>query len=326
MTIKEHAKEFEVWTEKYRPKDFQDVVGQKSIVEHVKTFVENKNIPHMLFSGPAGCGKTTLALIIAQKMFGSAWRENFLDLNASDERGIDVIRHKVKDFARTKSLSGVPFKIIYLDEADALTTEAQNALRRTMENYAHTARFVLSCNYSSRIIEPIQSRCAVFRFRSVADADIEKHAKEISHAEKIKISESGLKAVAEIARGDMRKAINLLQTAAASKSGEISEKAVFEIAAKARPADVREMLDAAVKGDFVEARKKLLDLVVGQGLSGEDLIAEIHRQIFDLRISEEDKVKLIEKTGEYDFRLSEGASDLIQLEALLAQFLLVGKK
>ncbi len=326
MAIKEHAKEFEVWAEKYRPKDFGDVVGQKSIVEHVKAFVENKNIPHMLFSGPAGCGKTTLALIIAQKMFGSAWRENLLDLNASDERGIDVIRHKVKDFARTKSLSNIPFKIIYLDEADALTTEAQNALRRTMENYAHTARFILSCNYSSRIIEPIQSRCAVFRFRTIASEEVEKHSKEIAHAEKIKISESGLKAVAEIARGDMRKAINLLQTAATSKSGEISEKVVFEIASKARPADVREMLDAAVKGSFVEARKKLLGLVVEQGLSGEDLVAEIHRQIFDLDISEEDKIKLVEKTGEYDFRLSEGASDLIQLEALLAQFLLVGKK
>ncbi len=326
MAIKEHSREFEVWAEKYRPRDFGDVVGQKPIVEHVKAFVDNRNIPHMLFSGPAGCGKTTLALIIAQKMFGKSWRENFLDLNASDERGIDVIRHKVKDFARTKSLSDIPFKIIYLDEADALTTEAQNALRRTMENYAHTARFILSCNYSSKIIEPIQSRCAVFRFRVIAGEEIEKHSKEIAHAEKVKISESGLKAIAEISRGDMRKAINLLQTAATSKSGEISEKAVFEIAARARPADVREMLDLATNGNFAGAREKLLDLVVTQGLSGEDLIAEIHRQIFDLDVSEQDKVRLVEKTGEYDFRLSEGASDLIQLEALLAQFLLVGKK
>ena len=143
-----------IWTEKYRPKNFSDVKGQKEIVKRVKSFVEQKNMPHLLFAGPAGVGKTSLALVIAKQLFSDSWRQNFLELNASDERGIDVIRVKVKDFARTKAIGDVPFKIIYLDECDALTKEAQQALRRTMENYTSTCRFILGCNYSSKIIDP----------------------------------------------------------------------------------------------------------------------------------------------------------------------------
>ncbi len=154
-----------IWTEKYRPQDFSDIKGQDAIVARIKAFVEQKNMPHVLFVGPAGIGKTSLSMVIARKLFGENWRQNLLELNASDERGIDVVRNKVKDFARTKAIGDVPFKIIYLDECDALTKEAQQALRRTMENYTQTCRFILSANYSSKILDPIQSRCAIFRFR-----------------------------------------------------------------------------------------------------------------------------------------------------------------
>ncbi|MEK6968964.1 MAG: replication factor C small subunit, partial [Nanoarchaeota archaeon] len=161
-----------IWTEKYRPSTFEEVKGQKEIVEKVKAFVKSKNMPHLLFSGPAGIGKTTLSLVIAKELFKEGWRQNTLELNASDERGIDVIRVKVKDFARTKAIGDAPFKLIYLDESDALTREAQQALRRTMENYTKTCRFILSCNYSSKIIDPIQSRCAVFRFKPLTKEEI----------------------------------------------------------------------------------------------------------------------------------------------------------
>ena len=144
-----------IWTEKFRPGKFGDVFGQEEIVKRVQSFVEQKNMPHLLFAGPAGTGKTSLSIVIAKQLYGERWRDNILELNASDERGIDVIRIKVKDFARTKALENTPFKIIHLDESDALTREAQQALRRTMENYTKTCRFILSCNYSSRIIEPI---------------------------------------------------------------------------------------------------------------------------------------------------------------------------
>src|SRR3989338_4498505 len=154
----EEALKHSMWTEKYRPKSFAEVKGQIDIIAKIKAFIAARNMPHMMFAGPAGVGKSTTALVIAREMFGTNWRENFLELNASDERGIDVVRTKVKDFARTRAIGDVPFKIIFLDECDALTKEAQQALRRTMENYTQTTRFILSCNYSSKIIDPIQSR------------------------------------------------------------------------------------------------------------------------------------------------------------------------
>ena len=160
----------EIWIEKWRPKNFEDIIGQEAIVRRVKAMVEQKSIPHLLFTGPAGSGKTSLSLVIAKQLYGNSWRENFLELNASDDRGIDVVRNTIKDFARTKSIGDVPFKIIYLDECDSLTKEAQQALRRTMENYAAVTRFVLSCNYSSKIIDPIQSRCTIFRFRGIEES------------------------------------------------------------------------------------------------------------------------------------------------------------
>src|SRR3989338_7774970 len=186
----QEKKEFkEVWTEKYRPFFFDDILGQKEIVKRVQNLVKSLNIPHLLFAGPAGTGKSSLALIIVKDLFGETWKENYLELNASDTRGIDVIRQEVKNFARTKSLGSVPFKVIFLDEADALTREAQQALRRTMENFTSTCRFILSCNYSSKIIDPIQSRCAIFRFKLLERKDVSKKIKDIAEKEKLVINE-----------------------------------------------------------------------------------------------------------------------------------------
>jgi replication factor C small subunit len=300
------------------------VINQKHVVERVKAFVKEKNIPHMIFAGPPGTGKTTIALCIAYELYGKNWRQNVLSTNASDERGIDIVRGKIKDFARTKAIGEVPWKIILLDEADALTPEAQNALRRTMEMYTDVSRFILIANYSSRLIEPIQSRCSVFKFKTLSEDDIKKFIDRIVKGEKLKITDDAIKAIIYLSEGDLRKVANLLQ-ASAALGEKITEDIVYEVASQAKPADVKQMLELALKGNFEDARKRLQDMLLRQGLSGEDIIREIHRQIYSLDISEEAKVQLIEKCGEIDFRISEGGDDLIQLTALLAQFLLFSK-
>ena len=314
--------ETEIWAEKYRPKKLNEVINQVHVVDRVKSFVKNKNVPHMLFAGSPGTGKTTTGLAIARELYGKEWRQNVLELNASDERGIDVIRNKVKNFARTKSLSEAGFRIIILDEADALTQDAQQALRRTMESYATVSRFILICNWSSKIIEPIQSRCAVFRFKVLTESDIKKFIDRIVTNEGLKIAADGIDAMIILSEGDLRKVANLLQASAALGT-KITSELVYDIASKAKPDDVKVMMELALNGKFLEARKMLQNLLLEQGLSGSDIISEIHRQIYSLAITEKDKVQLIEKTGEYEFRLSEGSNELIQLEALLAQFMLI---
>jgi replication factor C small subunit len=317
--------EHSVWAEKYRPHKLSEVINQKHVVERIRAFVKERNIPHMLFAGPAGTGKTTVALAISRELYGKDWRGNVLELNASDSRGIDVIRGQVKDFARTKSIGEVPYKIILLDEADALTQEAQQALRRTMENFTNVTRFILVCNYSSKIIEPIQSRTAVFRFRVLANDDIKKFICRIVDEEKLKMNDAAIDAIIYLSEGDLRKVANLLQSSASLKE-KITEDVVYDVASQAKPTDVREMLEFVLNGKFEDARKRLQDMLLRQGLSGEDVVKEIHRQIYSLDVTEDAKVKLIEKTGDYEFRISEGGNDLIQLEALLAQFLLFSKK
>jgi len=314
-----------LWAEKYRPKKLSEVINQKHVVERLKAFVSNKNIPNMLFSGSAGTGKTTAALVVAHELYGKDWRPNIREFNASDERGIDVIRGKVKDFARSTLGGEIPYRLIILDEADALTTDAQNALRRTMENFSNTCRFILICNYSSKIIEPIQSRCAVFRFKALSEEDIKKYVKRIIEGEGLKITEGAIETIIKLSEGDLRKVTNILQ-AATALGGKITEEVVYDVTSQARPTDVKDMLNLALTGKFADARKLLQEMLLRQGLSGEDVVKEIHRQIYSLDISEEAKVRLIEKTGEYDFRISEGGNDLIQLEALLSQFLLANKE
>ena len=313
----------EIWTEKYRPRNFDEMVGQEEIIKRIKNLSNSMNIPHLLFAGPAGIGKSSLALIVVKELFGDEWKENFLELNASDERGIDVVRQKVKDFARTKSMKQVSFKVIFLDEADALTKEAQQALRRTMENFASTCRFILSCNYSSKIIDPIQSRCAIFRFRLLEKKDVSKIVKRISESENLKIDDGAIDALYEASEGDCRRVINLLQSTA-SISPNINEELVNTVVSTIKPSDVKIVLEYALSGDFQNARERLLDIMLRESISGHDLIKIIQKEVWNLNIEPELKVRLTEKIGEIEFRLVEGSDEFVQLEALLASFVLAG--
>ncbi len=314
----------EIWTEKYRPKTLDEVVGQDEIVEKLKAFVKRKNMPHLLFAGPAGTGKTTCALALARELYGDKWRENLLELNASDERGIDVIRTKVKDFARTKPIGNVPFKIILLDEADSLTRDAQHALRRTMENYTSTCRFILDCNYSSRIIPPIQSRSAVFRFKPISFEDAMKYLERIVKGEKLKLDKKAKEALYEVSEGDLRRLTNILQSCAAV-SKKIDEDLVYSVAGVARPKEIEDIILLAMKGNMDKARELALKVMLGYGLSGVDMLKLMNKRVWKLELPMEKKIQIIDRIGEFEFRMVEGADEFLQLQALLAYLAYVGK-
>jgi len=314
-----------VWAEKYRPHTLGDVIDQKHAVERIKAFVAARNVPHMLFAGPAGVGKTTVALAVARDLYGKDVHGNVLELNASNERGIDVIRNKVKDFARTKTMSNVGYRLIILDEADALTSDAQNALRRTMETYSNVSRFILICNWSSKIIEPLQSRCAVFRFHSLGEDEQAKFLERIERGEKLSIDAAAKDTIVYLAEGDLRKIANLAQSAASAKK-KITEELVYDIASRAKPADVKVMMELALAGNFAASRKKLQDLLLAQGLSGEDVMREMHSQLDSVKADERTKAELVARLGEYEYRISQGGNDLVQLEAFIAQLSLLAKK
>ncbi|WP_137284384.1 replication factor C small subunit [Halorussus salinisoli] len=306
----------EIWIEKYRPETLDEVAGHDDITARLKRYVERDDLPNLLFSGPAGVGKTTSAVAIAKQLYGDDWEQNFLELNASDQRGIDVVRDRIKSFARS-SFGGYNYRIIFLDEADSLTSDAQSALRRTMEQFSSNTRFILSCNYSSKIIDPIQSRCATFRFGPIDDEAIAEQTRKIAAEEGIETTEDGVDALVYAADGDMRKAINALQAAAVM--GEVvDEEAVFTITSTARPEEIAEMVTHAIEGDFSKARSILDDLLTNKGMAGGDIIDQLHRSVWEFDLDDEATVRLMDRVGEVDYRITEGANERVQLEALLA--------
>lgn len=311
------------WVEKYRPRNLDEVVGQEHIVNRLEKYITGESMPNLMFTGPAGVGKTTTALALVKSVLGEYWKQNFLELNASDARGINTVRTDIKNFCRLKPV-GAPFRIIFLDEVDNMTKDAQHALRREMEMYTKTASFILSCNYSSKIIDPIQSRCAIFRFAPLKGKDIIKRLSEICEMENLKYDDTALDTIVKFADGDMRKALNILQ--AAAKDGEtITGEGILEVASKARPKEVSEMITFALSGEFMEARTLLRRIMIEQGTSGEDLINQIYqdvvKRVVDGKMDSEIYIDLIEAMADSDFRIREGGNPRIQLEALLTKFL-----
>jgi len=314
-----------IWIEKYRPQMLEDMVGQEEIVERLRSYVRSGSLPHLLFTGPAGVGKTTAAVALAREFFGETWQMNFRELNASDERGIDVVRNQIKQFARTSPLGGATFKVLFLDEADALTPDAQAALRRTMENYAQTCRFILSCNYSSKIIDPIQSRCAIYRFKGLDEAAVAEQVRRVAAAEEISLTDDAVHAIAYIAEGDMRKALNALQ-GAAILSDRIDARMIYETTSTAKPEEIADLLGLCTKGDFTGAQGALRHLLRNRGIAPGELINQCFRALTSYQMDTALKVAYIDHIGEADFRISEGADAEIQMDALIALFVLSAQK
>lgn len=327
MTANEEAL---MWVEKYRPKILDEIVGLTDIKESLKAFMRNpKTMPHLMLAGIPGTGKTTIALAIAHELYGQNWKNFTLELNASDERGIDTVRDRIKDFSRYSrtGFGDIPFALIILDECDQMTGPAQTALRRIMEIGSRTSRFILICNQSSKIIEPIQSRCAIFRFSRLDKQAMKEHLQCIAKKEKVSLLPEAAEGIVDFAEGDLRHAINALQTAAAYKEGGvIDEKTVSLVIGEASPMLVQKMIRKALYGDFMEARKTMYDIMGSFGFSGSEIIRQVQKEIFKMSdLTPEQKADLSGVIGEYDYRLTQGANSDIQLSALLAQFAKFGK-
>ncbi len=321
LVVKMSEESVVMWVEKYRPKTLDEVVNHKQIIESLKGFLKNPlTMPHLLFAGPPGNGKTTVALCLARHLLGENWRNYTLELNASDERGIQMVRERIKTFTRhlTGTMANVPYGLVILDESDQMTAEAQTALRRIMEANSRTSRFILICNYSGKIIEPIQSRCAIFRFSPLRKEDVAEYLRRIAKNEKVNLTDSGVEAIIEQCNGDLRRAINTLQ-AASTISKTVDKKVVLQVIGKAGAEEIRSLIEKALKGDFLKAREMLYELMTTYGLSGSDIIRQIHREIFNLNLPQKTQIEIADLIGEYDFRLVEGANEDIQLSALLAQ-------
>lgn len=313
----------DILIEKYRPGKLDEVLGQDKIVNRLKGYVVDKNMPHLLFAGSPGNGKTSSAICLAKELYGAGWRSDFKELNGSDQRGIDVIRGVVKEFASVESMSVVGFKIILLDEADSLTKDAQAALRRTMEQYSSSCRFILTCNYSSSIIEPIQSRCAVFRFKRLSNDDIIKRCKYICNLEEIRIEDGALEAIAFVSEGDCRKAIGILDSCRMGDIEIIKVCDIYDMAGNVEPVILRDIIKKALSREFF-ASLVVVEKVILDGLSSNEILKGTMKEVLNMNIDDRLKVDIVEKIGECEFRISEGSNELIQLKWLIASMVKLG--
>lgn len=309
----------EQWTEKYRPDNLDDILGHDAVLHKLSTYVNDGGMPHLMFVGQSGVGKTTTAMAIAKEIYSGNWKANFVELNRSDQRGIDAIREDVKEEAMSRSLTEKDFRIIYMDDADDLTDQAQAAFRRMMENYSENIRFILSCRSLSKIIDPLQSRCALFRFRPISKEDIETWIRRIEEEEGFRIDQDAINVLARVSKGNLRDVTNLLQVCA-SKEQEIDENVVKSAIQETKKADIKGMILRAQRNDFMDVREELYDLLIEEGYSEDKILEMVHEEIYNLPMDKKRRKEIAVELGEVDFDMVRGSKKRIHLQRLLAFF------
>eukprot|EP00871_Galdieria_phlegrea_P004285 jgi/Galph1/4858/GphlegSOOS_G3518.1 len=308
----EDAKDNLMWLEKYRPNSLEDLVSHQDIIATILRFIETNSLPHMLFYGPPGTGKTSTILSCARKMYGSNYRSMILELNASDDRGIDVVRNEIKDFCRVK--------LVILDEADAMTSSAQMALRRIVEKFSSSTRFCLICNYANKIIPALQSRCTRFRFGPLKPEDIKNRLREIATKEGVPLEDNGLEAIIELSQGDMRTCINILQSTFLS-AGKVTASSVYENTGNPSPQEIAQfLLFLNEENDFGVCCDTLQRLKEERGFALVDILREIHKQVLLKECSVKAKAYLLERMAEVEHRLAFGCSEKLNLFSLVGIF------
>ncbi|KIL69291.1 hypothetical protein M378DRAFT_157538 [Amanita muscaria Koide BX008] len=307
------------WVEKYRPVTLDDVVSHKDITSTIEKFIEKNRLPHLLFYGPPGTGKTSTILAVARRIYGPSYRKQILELNASDDRGIDIVREQIKQFAETRTLFAKGFKLIILDEADMMTQAAQAALRRVIEHYTRNVRFCIICNYVNKIIPAIQSRCTRFRFSPLPILEVKKRVDNVIDAERVKITDDGKGALLKLSKGDMRRALNVLQAchAAYDLTGETE---IYNCTGNPHPSDIETVVNSMLTDEFTTSYRMITTLKTERGLALQDLITGAYEYLETIELKPHAKIYLLDHLATTEYRLSTGASEKIQLTALLGAF------
>ncbi|CAL5221504.1 g3708 [Coccomyxa viridis] len=313
------GKEDAPWVEKYRPQTLDDVAAHKEIVDTIKRLVKEERFPHVLFYGPPGTGKTSTILAVARQMYGASMRSMVLELNASDDRGISIVREQVVDFASTRTMFSNKFKLVILDECDAMTRDAQFALRRVIEKYTRNTRFCLICNYVGKIIPALQSRCTKFRFPPLAESYVRSRLQHVIECERVNVREGGLDALVALGQGDMRRTLNILQATHMS-SEDITEETVYKCTGSPLPKDIERIVNALFNEDFEAVFRELQGMQVNKGLALTDIVQQLHPWVFRIDMPARERIFLVDALADVEHRLAFGTSERLQLGSLIGAF------